>query len=165
MNNNSCIIFIIVIAKVWVWPEIPEWVFLKLSILCQINIIFIILLYIILTNNLCVFADGPLNVKISGPDSAKAGVTVSLTCFAESRPDCDFHWFLNSESSVALKAGPVLTFSAKKGGKYTCKARNPVTNITMYQTKAFTVTGEWALLLLSPYFWSLHNADVTTGSP
>lgn len=97
--------------------------------------------------SLCVLVDGPLSVNILGPDSAKVDTRVSLVCSADSRPDCDFHWFFNNQSSV-LKAGSVLTFPAlkKNEGNYICKARNPVTNITLYQTKAFTV-GEWALLL------------------
>ncbi|XP_069560020.1 carcinoembryonic antigen-related cell adhesion molecule 1 [Brachyistius frenatus] len=83
---------------------------------------------------------GPLTVNISGPDSAKEGISVSLTCSADSQPECDFYWFLNNKS-MALKTGSVITFSAtkKNEGKYTCKARNPVTNITMYQYKTFAV--------------------------
>ncbi|XP_035528094.1 carcinoembryonic antigen-related cell adhesion molecule 1 [Morone saxatilis] len=83
---------------------------------------------------------GPLKVHILGPDSAKVGSSVSLTCSAASQPDCDFNWFLNSQSS-AIKTGSVITFPATKEneGNYTCKAKNPVTNITMYQIKAFTV--------------------------
>lgn len=86
------------------------------------------------------FADGPLSVNISGPNSAEVGYYVSLACSAYSRPDCDFSWFLNNQSSP-LQTGSVIAFPAIKQneGNYTCKARNPVTNITMYQTKAFTV--------------------------
>ncbi|XP_068568969.1 carcinoembryonic antigen-related cell adhesion molecule 5-like [Cebidichthys violaceus] len=84
---------------------------------------------------------GPLSVKIAGPYLTKHGLYVSLTCSADSRPDCDFHWFLNYESSAAVMTGSVITFLATKEneGNYTCKARNPVTNITMYQTQAFPV--------------------------
>ncbi|XP_051262576.1 carcinoembryonic antigen-related cell adhesion molecule 1 isoform X2 [Dicentrarchus labrax] len=83
---------------------------------------------------------GPLSVHILGPDSAKVGSSVSLTCSAASQPDCDFDWFLNSQPS-AIKTGSVITFPATKEneGNYTCKAKNPVTNITMYEIKAFTV--------------------------
>lgn len=86
------------------------------------------------------FVDGPLRVKIFGPDSAEVGYFVSLTCSADSRPDCDFHWFFNNQSTF-LKTGSVITFPATKTneGDYICKARNPVTNITMYQTKAFAI--------------------------
>ncbi|XP_041797830.1 carcinoembryonic antigen-related cell adhesion molecule 1 [Chelmon rostratus] len=93
---------------------------------------------------------GPLSVNILGPDSAKVDTRVSLVCSADSRPDCDFHWFFNNQSSV-LKAGSVLTFPAlkKNEGNYICKARNPVTNITLYQTKAFTVDHASALHIRS----------------
>ena len=82
-------------------------------------------------------------MSISGPDSAKVGHTVSLKCSTDSRPDCDFHWFLNNQPS-AVETGSVITFTAskEKAGNYKCEARNPVTNITMYKTKAFTLTGE-----------------------
>ncbi|XP_059195622.1 HEPACAM family member 2-like [Centropristis striata] len=90
---------------------------------------------------------GPLNVTISGPDSAKVGVTVSFTCFADSRPDCDFNWFFNNQLWTAVTAGPVITFPALKEseGTYICKARNPVTNITKYKTKDFTLSHASAL--------------------
>ncbi|XP_044064748.1 carcinoembryonic antigen-related cell adhesion molecule 1 isoform X2 [Siniperca chuatsi] len=91
---------------------------------------------------------GPLSVNISGPDSAKVGSSVSLTCSADSWPGCDFSWFLNNQSSGFIKTGSVITFSARKGteGNYTCKARNPVTNITAVQTKSFTVTAHASTL-------------------
>ena len=93
------------------------------------------------------FADGPLSVNVEGPNEAPAGSTVTFTCSAGSRPDCDFHWFINNQALV-LKSGPVITFRAKEEnvGTYICKARNPVTNIIMYQTKSFAV-GEWTFLL------------------
>uniref|UniRef100_A0A8C2ZKQ0 Ig-like domain-containing protein n=1 Tax=Cyclopterus lumpus TaxID=8103 RepID=A0A8C2ZKQ0_CYCLU len=93
--------------------------------------------YILLVNY------GPLKMEISGPDSTQGDVSVSLKCSALSRPYCEFHWFFNM-SSVALKTGPLITFLSTKEneGTYTCKATNPVTNITMYQTKTFTVAGE-----------------------
>ncbi|KAG8009939.1 Hemicentin-1 [Nibea albiflora] len=83
---------------------------------------------------------GPLSVNIAGSDSAEAGVHVKLTCSAESRPDCDFNWFHNNQSSP-LMAGSVLRFLATKEseGNYTCMATNPVTSITMYATQAFAL--------------------------
>ncbi|XP_056299725.1 carcinoembryonic antigen-related cell adhesion molecule 1 [Pseudoliparis swirei] len=90
---------------------------------------------------------GPLSVNISGPDSTPGDSYVSLTCSADSRPDCDFHWFFN-QSSAALKNGSVITFLAAKEneGEYTCKATNPVTNISMYQTKEYTVAAHASAL-------------------
>ncbi|KAM8868915.1 hemicentin-1-like, partial [Spinachia spinachia] len=83
---------------------------------------------------------GPWNVKISGQDSTKPHLTVSLTCSADSRPDCNFYWFFN-QSSAALHTGSVYTFLGTKAteGNYTCKATNPVTNITVSQTTAVSV--------------------------
>ncbi|XP_070691302.1 hemicentin-1-like [Pempheris klunzingeri] len=93
---------------------------------------------------------GPLSVNIFGPDSAKVGSSVSLTCSADSRPNCVFHWFFSNHSSAAVKTGSVITFYAanETEGNYICKARNPVTNITMYQTKAFSVTAHASTLHL-----------------
>lgn len=89
---------------------------------------------------------GPLHMSISGPDSAAVGSSVTLMCSADSWPYCDFHWFLNNQSSV-MGSGSVITFPAmkKNEGTYICEARNPVTNITMYQTKAFAVDHASAL--------------------
>lgn len=93
--------------------------------------------------SLCVFlTDGPLRVDISGPGSAHMGSTVTLTCFAVSRPECEFFWYIDSSAAV-LQSGSAVTFPATKQheGTYTCMARNPVTNITLHQTKVF-VLGE-----------------------
>ncbi|XP_041843427.1 hemicentin-1-like [Melanotaenia boesemani] len=83
---------------------------------------------------------GPLSVHISGPDSGKKGTTVNQTCTADSWPKSNFQWFFNNKL-VDLKGGPVITFSATKQneGKYTCGATNPITKITMYTSKTFTV--------------------------
>lgn len=99
------------------------------------------------STSLPVFADGPLSVHISGPDSAHMGSVVTLACSADSRPDCDFYWYINSHVFI-IKTGPVLTFPATKShtGNYTCVARNPVTDVTLHQSKLFV--GEWAASLL-----------------
>ncbi|XP_045900470.1 carcinoembryonic antigen-related cell adhesion molecule 5-like [Micropterus dolomieu] len=100
--------------------------------------------YILLVNY------GPLSVNIYGPNSAEVGSSVSLNCSATCQPDCVLSWFFNKQSSKPLKTGSVFTFSvAKKNqGNYICMANNLVTNITKYQTKAVTVTGECAFALL-----------------
>lgn len=86
-------------------------------------------------------ADGPLSFNIAGPGSLGIGLAVSLVCSADSRPDCDFHCVLNYQMS-AVNDGSVISFLASKEreGNYTCTARNPVTNITMYKTKVFTLS-------------------------
>ncbi|XP_027868419.1 hemicentin-1-like [Xiphophorus couchianus] len=109
---------------------------------------------------------GPLNINISGPESAKDGASVSLTCTTESYPECDFHWFLNNQSSP-LKNGSVFSFTATRGpaAKYICIATNPVTNITMKQTKDFTIqdhasanhiTNKGAVLLMGLFSVLVH---------
>ncbi|KAM6994822.1 cell adhesion molecule CEACAM5-like [Tautogolabrus adspersus] len=82
---------------------------------------------------------GPLTMTILGLDSAPVGLTALMKCSADSRPDSEFHWFYNDLSSP-LMAGSVLSFPVTNDsdGTYICEARNPVTNITMYQTKEFT---------------------------
>ncbi|GAA6229631.1 carcinoembryonic antigen-related cell adhesion molecule 5-like [Lates japonicus] len=86
---------------------------------------------------------GPLSVTITGPSTGTSGLSVSLRCSADSRPDCDFYWFINNMSSGVIENHAVITFPATKEneGNYICKARNPVTNISLYMTKAFSVTG------------------------
>ncbi|XP_049902626.1 hemicentin-2-like [Epinephelus moara] len=83
---------------------------------------------------------GPLSVKISGPFVTGIKNYVTMVCSADSRPDCKYQWFFKTQSSVAVAAGPVITFPSKKEneGMYICKARNPVTKITLYKTQTFT---------------------------
>uniref|UniRef100_A0A3Q1GXH8 Ig-like domain-containing protein n=1 Tax=Acanthochromis polyacanthus TaxID=80966 RepID=A0A3Q1GXH8_9TELE len=106
-------------------------------------------LTLILTNSFCLVADGPVSVTISGSDSAELGTSgVSLTCSAVSQPECHFYWFLNNQSNP-LTNGSVITFSVTKEseGTYICKARNPVTNITLYQNHTFAISAINGLLL------------------
>lgn len=142
--NSNCCGFSLT-RNTWMPRTYVALDFKKFIILCQSNSIFIIFLYIILTNPLSYYvcADGPLSMNISG----HVGPFVYWTCSADSRPDCDFLWFFN-KSTASFHSGPAISFPATKEreGNYTCKARNPVTNITMYKTKVFTVTGKWALL-------------------
>ncbi|KAL6109223.1 uncharacterized protein ACO6RY_12406 [Pungitius sinensis] len=80
---------------------------------------------------------GPLSVTISNPNQ---GPLVSMTCSAVSRPQCDFHWSFNGQLFLGLQTGPTITFPATQAnqGIYTCTATNPVTHITMSQTKAYS---------------------------
>ncbi|KAM3873269.1 carcinoembryonic antigen-related cell adhesion molecule 1 [Diretmus argenteus] len=95
---------------------------------------------------------GPLSVVINGPFSVQLGsvLTVSLSCSADSRPTSEYQWLFNDQPSV-VGTSSVLTIWAKKEnmGNYTCKATNPVTNITMSQTEAFIVSHASALPLQS----------------
>lgn len=97
-------------------------------------------------NTIFMFADGPLKVTISGPSSGAEGASVTLTCSADSRPEPDFVWFFNNQSTP-LHNGSAYNFSAKNKGKYICKATNPLTNIVFYQSKTFSITGELLFLM------------------
>ncbi|KAM9852374.1 cell adhesion molecule CEACAM5-like [Aulostomus maculatus] len=85
---------------------------------------------------------GPMSINVSGPDSASQASSVTLTCTAPSRPDCDFRWFFNNQPS-AVNTGSTITIiaSEKTMGNYTCEATNPVTKISMQKSKIFRVSG------------------------
>lgn len=85
------------------------------------------------------FADGPMWVKILAPDSAAIGVTMYMNCFADSHPDCEYSWFFDNLNQP-LPGDSILKFlvTNESDGTYICRARNPVTNIVMYEPKVFT---------------------------
>ncbi|XP_060937008.1 carcinoembryonic antigen-related cell adhesion molecule 1 [Limanda limanda] len=85
---------------------------------------------------------GPLSMAISGPVVGQDFV-VELTCSADSRPDCDFFWYLNNNSSAVIKTGSTIVLPATlaQSGNYICVARNPVTMISMYRSKSINVPG------------------------
>ncbi|KAM3614517.1 uncharacterized protein V6R79_015708 [Siganus canaliculatus] len=82
---------------------------------------------------------GPQSVTISGPDSAYSGDSVSLTCAANSYPVPDFVWIFNNQASDTTSSEMNFVASDHTVGNYTCKVTNHVTNITMFQTKVFTL--------------------------
>ncbi|XP_035479023.1 carcinoembryonic antigen-related cell adhesion molecule 1 [Scophthalmus maximus] len=94
---------------------------------------------------------GPLKVEISGLYFHPVDLTVSMECSADSRPECDFYWFLDNESSAVIHTGSVITLIATKlsQGNYICVAKNPVTNITMYKTKEYVIGHASAIHLSS----------------
>ncbi|CAB1417810.1 unnamed protein product [Pleuronectes platessa] len=85
---------------------------------------------------------GPLSMDISGPVIGLDHVAV-LTCSADSRPDCDFLWYLNNNSSAVITTGSTIAFAATPAnfGNYICVARNPVTKISMYKSKSVNMKG------------------------
>jgi len=95
---------------------------------------------------------GPLNVTVTGPGSVDQGkvASVSLNCYADSRPDCEYQWFVNGKPS-AIADTPTIKLTATKPneGNYTCKAKNPVTNIIMSQTKQLLINRASAQPLMS----------------
>ncbi|KAM9723027.1 carcinoembryonic antigen-related cell adhesion molecule 1 [Menidia menidia] len=85
---------------------------------------------------------GPVSVTISGPVVGERGDPISLSCSADSRPDCEFYWYLNNHLMSEAVGSVVSVFNINEYvGNYTCVAKNPVTNITMFQHKTLTIPG------------------------
>lgn len=130
-------------------PSSHRIVLYDLGLLFKVSVGLIVLWW----SSFPVLADGPLSVTISGPDSVLVGTIVTLECSASSRPTCDFYWHVNTQE-FALTTGPKISFPATKmhQGTYTCVAKNPVTNISLPQSK-MVVVGEWAVLDTSDVFF------------
>ncbi|XP_067094943.1 hemicentin-1-like [Osmerus mordax] len=90
---------------------------------------------------------GPLDISISGPDSAVIGssVKVTLKCSADSWPTSQYDWLFNQKS--LSKNNPILdvTVLTENAGQYTCNAINSVTNITMSKIHKLNITGNSVL--------------------
>ncbi|XP_051920948.1 carcinoembryonic antigen-related cell adhesion molecule 5-like [Hippocampus zosterae] len=83
---------------------------------------------------------GPLSVTIVGPDLSTSDLTISITCVADSRPQSEYEWFLNDVPSSVIGVGSVIQIPLLVSN-YTCKATNPVTNVTMSRTKSLNPFG------------------------
>ncbi|XP_068178851.1 carcinoembryonic antigen-related cell adhesion molecule 5-like [Antennarius striatus] len=92
---------------------------------------------------------GPLTVTIKKITTI-FGILVTLECSADSRPESEFTWYLNNNARP-FDSGSTISFPsvANSEGNYTCQATNPVTGITMNQTKAYTVDHASALYIPS----------------
>ncbi|XP_061803313.1 cell adhesion molecule CEACAM5 [Nerophis lumbriciformis] len=104
---------------------------------------------------------GPLSVNISDPEFDKEKLTITMNCEADSRPEPDIKWFLNDKPSSEIGVGNIIQISLSLliETNYSCKASNPVTNITMSQTKTFSLIGS-ASALPSPSQRGLFIASV-----
>lgn len=93
------------------------------------------------------FSDGPENVQITGPSEIHLNQTLTLICSAESTPAASYTWTLNGteirNSAVFIKVITKLSDS----GKYTCKARNIITEKTSSAVHGLTVTGTKMVLI------------------
>ncbi|XP_019751582.1 carcinoembryonic antigen-related cell adhesion molecule 5-like [Hippocampus comes] len=83
---------------------------------------------------------GPLSVAILGPDLSTSDLTISITCVADSRPQSEYEWFLNDVPSSVIGVGSIIQIPLLVSN-YTCKATNPVTNVTMSHTKSLNPFG------------------------
>ncbi|XP_056619313.1 carcinoembryonic antigen-related cell adhesion molecule 1 [Triplophysa dalaica] len=72
---------------------------------------------------------GPVNVQII----VKPGYTTTLTCKAESYPPAVYQWIIDRNNTVVANQ-PAINVAIQDilGFNYTCVARNPLTNMTVY---------------------------------
>ncbi|KAA0703160.1 Carcinoembryonic antigen-related cell adhesion molecule 5 [Triplophysa tibetana] len=72
---------------------------------------------------------GPVNVQII----VKPGYTTTLTCKAESYPSAVYQWIIDRNNTVVANQ-PTINVAIQDilGYNYTCVARNPLTNMTVY---------------------------------
>ncbi|XP_027142545.1 carcinoembryonic antigen-related cell adhesion molecule 5 isoform X1 [Larimichthys crocea] len=95
---------------------------------------------------------GPEKVQIEGPSEIRLNQTLTLICSAESTPAANYTWTLNGteihKSAVFTKVITKLSDS----GKYTCEARNIITEKTSSAEHGLTVTAmpEKTALVCSP---------------
>lgn len=85
--------------------------------------------------------DGPEKPSITGPEVAKAGDSVTLSCAASSQPPSHFSWYFNSSlvaNTSAYETGPL---GLNMSGKYTCMAYNNITGQNSSAYMMLTVLG------------------------
>ncbi|XP_059423650.1 carcinoembryonic antigen-related cell adhesion molecule 1 isoform X1 [Carassius carassius] len=73
---------------------------------------------------------GPESVTIS----VRPGIPPVLTCQALSRPPAVYKWILENNAVVGNYSSIVLPVNSIFGSNYTCVAKNPLTNVTLYMT-------------------------------
>nr|XP_055065809.1 carcinoembryonic antigen-related cell adhesion molecule 1 [Misgurnus anguillicaudatus] len=71
---------------------------------------------------------GPVNVQIT----VNPGYMTTLTCSAESQPAAVYQWIVNNGTVLAYQASIQISIQNILGYNYTCVARNPLTNTTVY---------------------------------
>lgn len=79
--------------------------------------------------------DGPVDLTITADFKA----TIVLMCNAKSQPPSVYHWLFNN---TVLREDAILTLPLMSplGSKYTCVARNPLTNDTL--SKSYVLSGK-----------------------
>ncbi|KAF4103334.1 hypothetical protein G5714_016217 [Onychostoma macrolepis] len=74
---------------------------------------------------------GPQSVQII----VRPGIPPVLTCLAVSQPPAVYHWILENNTVVGNYSSIVLPISSILGSNYTCVAKNPLTNVTVYTSQ------------------------------
>lgn len=84
------------------------------------------------TKPLCVYcAVGPQSVQII----VRPGIPPKLTCQALSQPPAEYHWILENNTVVGNQSTIEIPLKYILGSNYTCVAKNPLTNVTVYTSQ------------------------------
>ncbi|XP_052002360.1 carcinoembryonic antigen-related cell adhesion molecule 1 isoform X3 [Xyrauchen texanus] len=71
---------------------------------------------------------GPQRVQIF----LHPGITTTLTCKALSEPPAVYRWFNENNTVVGNQSSVIVPIDSILGRNYTCEAKNPLTNVTVY---------------------------------
>ncbi|KAG1947813.1 carcinoembryonic antigen-related cell adhesion molecule 20-like [Pimephales promelas] len=83
---------------------------------------------------------GPEDVSIKGPDVVDLGVSVSLSCSANSKPFASFSWRFNgTDTNVTTDTFTIAETDFTHSGDYECTASNNVTKRSNSQSHALQV--------------------------
>lgn len=94
--------------------------------------------------------DGPDMPTITGPNVARTGDNVTLSCYAPSNPLSFYSWLFNGSlvANTSQYVTPLLTIATC--GIYTCMAYNNITGKNSTAHRMLTVVGEtWMAIFFS----------------
>ncbi|XP_026084499.1 carcinoembryonic antigen-related cell adhesion molecule 5-like isoform X1 [Carassius auratus] len=74
---------------------------------------------------------GPQSVQII----VRPGIPPVLTCQAVSQPPAVYHWIFENSTVVGNQSSIELPIKSILGSNYTCVAKNPLTNVTVYTSQ------------------------------
>ncbi|XP_016319531.1 carcinoembryonic antigen-related cell adhesion molecule 5-like isoform X1 [Sinocyclocheilus anshuiensis] len=74
---------------------------------------------------------GPQSVQII----VRPGIPPILTCLAVSQPPAVYHWIFENNTVVGNQSSIELPIKSILGSNYTCVAKNPLTNVTVYTSQ------------------------------
>ncbi|XP_067259855.1 carcinoembryonic antigen-related cell adhesion molecule 1 isoform X1 [Chanodichthys erythropterus] len=82
----------------------------------------------------------PYNLVVNfGPQSVQIivhpGIPPKLTCQAVSQPPAEYHWILENNTVIGNHSTIVIPMKYILGSNYTCVAKNPLTNVTVYTSQ------------------------------
>ncbi|XP_051722135.1 LOW QUALITY PROTEIN: carcinoembryonic antigen-related cell adhesion molecule 1 [Ctenopharyngodon idella] len=85
-------------------------------------------------------ASKPYNLVVNfGPQSVqiivRPGIPPKLTCQAVSQPPAEYHWILENNTVIGNQSTIEIPMKYILGSNYTCVAKNPLTNVTVYTSQ------------------------------